>query len=160
MYLSHSHKKWLWLDIRYFCCKKCQQKSRFWRGNIVLYRINLFSENFDFVWVNSTIYDTKICAGVLSKVAGLLYHMVVNSSGDHISITYHISDNWKYPKSFNFAATHVLNIRIRSNLRVAQNGRFVIYPVYPGGSTLVAKILDFRLFENLKNVLSKTFCSP
>ena len=36
-----------------------------------------------------------------------------------------------------------------SNLRVAQNGRFVINPVYPGGGTMVARIL------NLKYVLSK-----
>ena len=39
---------------------------------------------------------------------------------------------------------------IRSNLRVTQNGRFVINPVYSGGGTVVAKILDFRLSESLK----------
>ena len=38
---------------------------------------------------------------------------------------------------------------IRSNLRAAQNGRFVISPAYPGGGTLVPKILDFRPFESL-----------
>ena len=38
----------------------------------------------------------------------------------------------------------------RSNLRVAQNGRFVINPIYPGGSTMVAKILGFGLSESLK----------
>ena len=47
-----------------------------------------------------------------------------------------------------------------SNLWIAQNGRFVINPVYAAGGTVVAKTLDFRLFENLKNALSKTFCSP
>ena len=49
---------------------------------------------------------------------------------------------------------------IRSNLRVAQNGRFVINPVHPGGDTMVTKILDFRLFESLKNALCSTCCSP
>ena len=48
---------------------------------------------------------------------------------------------------------------IRSNLWVAQNLRFVIDPVYSRGGTMFAKILDFRLFENLKNALSKTFYS-
>ena len=46
---------------------------------------------------------------------------------------------------------------IRSNLRVAQSGRFVINLVYSRDDTTFAKILDFRLFENLKNALSKTF---
>ena len=32
------------LDIRYFCCKKGQKKSKFW-GNIVLCQIDLFCEN-------------------------------------------------------------------------------------------------------------------
>ena len=49
---------------------------------------------------------------------------------------------------------------ILSNLRVAQNGRFAINPVYPGGGTMVAKISDFRLFENLQNALFRTFFSP
>ena len=49
---------------------------------------------------------------------------------------------------------------IRSNLWVGQYGRFVINPVYPVGGAIVAKLLDFRLFEDLKNALSRTFCSP
>ena len=40
--------------------------------------------------------------------------------------------------------------RIRSNLRIAQNGRFIINPVYSGGGIMVAKMLDFRLSERLK----------
>ena len=51
------------------------------------------------------------------------------------------------------------NGRIRSNLRVAQNGRFVLSTVYPGGGTMIAKILDFRLSENQKNALLRTCCS-
>ena len=38
---------------------------------------------------------------------------------------------------------------IHSNLKVAQNRKFVINPVYYGGGTMVVKILDFRLFESL-----------
>ena len=49
---------------------------------------------------------------------------------------------------------------IRSNLGVGQYGRFVINPVYLAGGAIVAKLLDFRLFEDLKNALSTTFCSP
>ena len=51
------------------------------------------------------------------------------------------------------------NGRIRSNLRVAQNGKFVLNTVYPGGGTMIAKILDFRLSENQKNALLRTCCS-
>ena len=40
------------------------------------------------------------------------------------------------------------------NLRVVQNGMFVINPVYFGGDAKVAKILDFRFSESLK------MCSP
>ena len=40
--------------------------------------------------------------------------------------------------------------RIHSNSQVAQNRKFVIYPVYPRGGSMVAKILDFRLSESLK----------
>ena len=49
------------------------------------------------------------------------------------------------------------------NPRVAQNERFIMKPVYLGGSTMVptrGKILNFRLSESLKNKLSRTFCSP
>ena len=49
---------------------------------------------------------------------------------------------------------------IRSNLGVGQYGRFVINPVYLAGGAIVAKLLDFRLFEDVKNTLSRTFCSP
>ena len=49
---------------------------------------------------------------------------------------------------------------IRSNLQVAENGRFVVKPVYPGGGIMLPKILDFRLYEILKTALSRTFCSP
>ena len=49
---------------------------------------------------------------------------------------------------------------IRSNLWVGQYGRFVINPVYLAGGAIVAKLLDFRLFEDVKNTLSRTFCSP
>ena len=53
---------------------------------------------------------------------------------------------------------HIFKIRllkekimiVESKFPVAQNGRFVIYPVYPRGGTMVAKILDFGLFESLK----------
>ena len=48
---------------------------------------------------------------------------------------------------------------MRSNFRLSHNGRFVINPVYPVGCTMVAKILNFKLFESLKNALSRTFCS-
>ena len=37
---------------------------------------------------------------------------------------------------------------------VSQNGE------YPRGGTLFAKILDFRLFERLKNAIYKPFWSP
>ena len=46
--------------------------------------------------------------------------------------------------------THVVNkdsFKLRSNLRVAQNERFVINPIHPGKGTMVAKISDFRLFS-------------
>ena len=33
-------------------------------------------------------------------------------------------------------------------------------PSISQSGTMVAKILDFRLFESLKNALSRTFCSP
>ena len=49
---------------------------------------------------------------------------------------------------------------IPSNLKVAQNSRFVINPVYSGGGTMVVKIFDFRLFESLKSALPRTFSSP
>ena len=49
---------------------------------------------------------------------------------------------------------------IRFNLQVAQNERFIIYPAYPRGGTMVVKILDFKLFQSLKNGLFRTFCSP
>ena len=49
---------------------------------------------------------------------------------------------------------------IRSNLRVAESGRFVVNLVYSGGGTMLPKILDFKLFEILKNALSRIFCSP
>ena len=39
---------------------------------------------------------------------------------------------------------------IRSNLLVAQNERFVINSVYPGGGTMVTKIFGFRFSESLK----------
>ena len=45
---------------------------------------------------------------------------------------------------------HIPRKCIRSNLRVAQNGRFVINPVYSGGGIMVAKMLDFRLSKRLK----------
>ena len=51
-------------------------------------------------------------------------------------------------------------IFIRSNLRVAQNGRFVIKLVYPGGRTTVAKIVDFGLSENLKMHPPTAFALP
>ena len=49
---------------------------------------------------------------------------------------------------------------IRSNLQVAQNGRFVINPVHPGGGTMDSKLWYFRLFKSLKNARSRTFQSP
>ena len=51
-------------------------------------------------------------------------------------------------------------VGIRSNLRVAQNGRFLINPVYPGGGTVVANILDFRLSESLKMHSPGPFALP
>ena len=33
-------------------------------------------------------------------------------------------------------------------------------PVYHGGGTIGAKIFEFRLFDSLKNALSRTFRSP
>ena len=39
---------------------------------------------------------------------------------------------------------------MRSNLQVAQNGRFVMNPTYLGDDYMVAKVLDFRLSESLK----------
>ena len=55
---------------------------------------------------------------------------------------------------------HWTSCCIRLNLRVAQNGRFVKNPVYPGGDTMFAKFLDFSFFESLKNALFRAFCSP
>ena len=49
---------------------------------------------------------------------------------------------------------------IRSNLPIAENGRIVINPVYPGGGIMLVKILDFRLFESLSSAFSRIFCSP
>ena len=52
---------------------------------------------------------------------------------------------------------------IRSNLRVAQNGRLVLEPVYIRSGTMMltcGEILDFKLSESSKNELSRTFCSP
>ena len=49
---------------------------------------------------------------------------------------------------------------IRSNLRLAQSGKFAINPLYPGGGTIIVKVMDFRLFESLKRALSRAFCSP
>ena len=40
----------------------------------------------------------------------------------------------------------------------SSNGRFCNKPNISWTGTLVAKILDFRLFESLKNASSKTFC--
>ena len=51
-------------------------------------------------------------------------------------------------------------IIIRSNLRVAQNGRFVINSVYSGGGTMVAKILDFKLPESQKMCSKSPFALP
>ena len=48
---------------------------------------------------------------------------------------------------------------MHSNLPVAQNWRIVIYPVYPGGGTMVAKILDFRLSGSLKCALQDLLLS-
>ena len=39
---------------------------------------------------------------------------------------------------------------IGSNLQVAQNGSFVINPIYLRGGNMVAKIFDFRLSESVK----------
>ena len=39
---------------------------------------------------------------------------------------------------------------IRSNLRVAQNGRFAMNTIYLVSGNMVAKGLDFRLSESLK----------
>ena len=54
-------------------------------------------------------------------------------------------------------------IHIRSNLPVAQNGRFLTKPVYLWGATMVLtrdNILDFRVSKIPKNKLFRTFCSP
>ena len=51
-------------------------------------------------------------------------------------------------------------IFIRSNLQVAQNGRFLINPIYPGGSTMFANLLDFGLSESMKVCFPATICSP
>lgn len=51
---------------------------------------------------------------------------------------------------------------MRSYLRDAQNGKFLINLVYPGGGTMVAtslKVLDCGLFENPENAFSSTFDS-
>ena len=51
---------------------------------------------------------------------------------------------------------------VRSNLLVAQNGRFLAKSVYLEGGTMVptrGKILDFKLSEIAKNKLFRTFCS-
>ena len=52
---------------------------------------------------------------------------------------------------------------IRFNLRVGQNGRFKMDPVYLGGGTLVStggKISGFRLSKCPNNILFRTFFSP
>ena len=49
---------------------------------------------------------------------------------------------------------------IRSNLRAAQNGKFAINLLYPGGDTMIIKIMDSRLFESLKRALSRALWSP
>ena len=49
---------------------------------------------------------------------------------------------------------------IRSNLQVAQNGRFVINPIRPGNGTKAAKILVSRLFESLKMRSPGPFALP
>ena len=54
----------------------------------------------------------------------------------------------------------ISDFHIRSNRRVAQNGKFVINPEYPGGSTMVAKILDFGLSESLKIRSRGAFALP
>ena len=59
-----------------------------------------------------------------------------------------------------FYCVYICIMYIHSILRVAHNGKFVINSVYPGGGTMLAQILDFRLFKSLKNALSRIFCSP
>ena len=49
---------------------------------------------------------------------------------------------------------------LRSNLRVAQNGRFVMNPIFPRDDTTVVKILDFRLSESLKMRSPGPFALP
>ena len=51
------------------------------------------------------------------------------------------------------------DFHISSNLLVVQNGRFVINPIYLGGSTMVAKFLEFGLSESLKMRSPEAFCS-
>ena len=54
----------------------------------------------------------------------------------------------------------VLQYYILSNLWVAQNRRFVINPVYPGGAKIgFAKILDFRLWKPTKCTLQDLLLS-
>ena len=55
---------------------------------------------------------------------------------------------------------HKMIYFIRSNLRVAQNGRFVVNPIYLGGGNMVAKMLEFRLSENLTMPSSGSFALP
>ena len=61
------------------------------------------------------------------------------------------------PSPVEYSMENIQNIQnkgnlhhIRSNHRVAQNGRCVIHLVHPGGGTKAAKILDFKLSESLK----------
>ena len=67
----------------------------------------------------------------------------------------HLSINY-----FRKTVAYIFIKSIRSYLWVAQNERPVINPVYLGGGTMVAKILDFRLFERIQYALFRTFCSP
>ena len=60
--------------------------------------------------------------------------------------------------SFSSGVAHIRSIR--SNLPVAENGRFVIYPAYSGGGTMVANILDFKLSESLKMRSRGSFALP
>lgn len=42
---------------------------------------------------------------------------------------------------------------MRYNLQIAQNRRFVMNSLYPGGGTIAAKILDSRIYESLEYAL-------
>ena len=50
-------------------------------------------------------------------------------------------------------------VNICSNHRVAQNGMFVMKPIYIGGDNMVDKVLDFRLSESLKCTLQDLLLS-